>query len=636
MPEYIYDDLDPGAAGVAINSDFVTTWDKQNLAEAVRVGLIDHGDAPPAVTDALVDNQLFATPHTIFELLPAATTTTNTLEFTFTPVSFGVNIPNEIGIHRTVGTLPAAGAVPANLPAGILGISYATRLQRLYLWTSSELIDRKQSWGVIIGNNRHNLRYQDMPEYGGTNVFRYSFVFDTSQGAPFVVGTAVTMRLVAPSAIFTAPSARHWAHYLDVSDPIAFDDTIAGAGTVADPRRVARPFTAADEAKLDAVRHEGREEWSATITNGSSQPGQWGSNATQRGYGVAPPGDTDGSFGSITDNTIETVTLYALFQSSTREVIMWVHGDQTWNDNFLEVGDVQLHFSAAEVLSVTDTGGPESIYTWRNAPADLFAGTSTVVSVSTPLTDDDYVHGLPDAELEYYGSPRGYTRGQKPTWNSLMVQELPQLVTALPYHPAVGTLRRISGVVEYPVTAEMTVGAAVSGVATGQFDDQTISGLTLQELHIYEPDYSGPEAAARTGKVFAVFQQVNNAIAGASLFVDGTSHAISATYASAAADHEHEIASLQPDALGPGTYRVQFIQGDEQSPENGSIGRAGNIVSVEYSARDTWVYDGFAPLTDDGFVDRAFLPIVVLTQAAYDALVAAGDVDANVFYFIQG
>ena len=636
MAETILDDMDPGGPSVSISNRFITDWNASNLADAVRVGLLPHGDAPPAITASMVDRELFATPHTIWELQPAAVTKTNTVEFTFTPVAFGASLPNTIGIHRTVGTLPAAGVIPAALPAGILAVAYHTRLQRIYIWTATELIDRKQSWGLVIGTARHNLRYQDEPVRGGQNVFRYSFILDTGQDAPFATGTAVTMRLVAPTDLFDAPSARHWAHYIDVSDAIVFDATMAGAGTNADPRRVAHPFTAADRTELDSFRHEGRVEWSATITNGSSTPGEWGETDTQRGYGVAPPGDTDAAFGSITDNTIGTAVLYFLGQNSRNEVVMWIAGDQTWNENFLWVGDTQLHFATAQRLDVAATGGPESIYTWLNQPADLFAGAETDVSLSTPLTDDDYVDGSPTAELQYYGTARGATAPFAPGWQSLAVQELPALVTALPYHPAVGTTRRISGEISYTDTTEMTVGSATAGASLGEFDDQTIGGLTLQRVSIYAPDYTGTESAARAGKVFAVFQQVNNAIAGAKLLLDGTEHDITATYASAAADHEHEIPTLQPDALSPGTYRVQFIHGDDQSPANKTIGRAGEIVEVEYSARDQWVYTGSAPLNDIGVVPLAFLPIVQVTQSQYDALSAAGNLQADTLYVIIG
>ena len=611
-------------------------WTEGDLAPAVRQGLVGHGASTPAITAAHQDGSLFVTPHTIWELTPASAAQTNTVTLTFTPVAFGASLPNEIGVHRAIGTLPAAGVFPSGLPAGIVGLSYHTLLQRLYIWTTSELITRSQRWGEVLGTARYNLEYSDMVVRGGQNVFRYGHAL-LGGTDPWTAGTALTMQLIAPTNLFTAPSSRHWSHFLDTQDAVIFDNTMAGAGTEDNPRRVARPFTAADEAKLDAVRHEGREEWTAVITNGSSTPNQWGSNAASRGYGMAPPGDTDAAFGSITDNTIGSVTLYALFQNSTNELIMWVHGDQSWNQNFLTVGDNQFHFSAAERLNTTDTGGPESIYTWRNnVPAGLFAGATAAVSVSTPLTDDDYVHGLPDAELEYYGSPRGYQRGQKPTWNSLQVQELAQLVTALPYHPAIGSLRRISGVVEYPDTVEMTVGAATAGASLGNFDDQTIGTLTLQRVSIYARDYTGAESAARAGKVFATFQQVNNNILNAQLFVDGTAHDITNTYASAVADHEHEIAGLGPDDLPAGTYRVQFIQGDDQSPENKSIGRAGSIVTVRYSARDTWVYDGFVPLNERGRVPAAFIPREVLTQAQYTALVAAGNTDPDVEYLIVG
>ena len=177
----------------------------------------------------------------------------------------------------------------------------------------------------------------------------------------------------------------------DITGGTAGTGLTGGGVTGAVTLNVANPFTTADEQKLNSLRYEGRVLWSSTMTSGNSVSGQWGEIGISRGYGDAPPGDTNTDFGSLSDDTIGSVKVYALFQNPDNEVVMWVHGDQAWNDRALAVADRQFHFSHAEHLDVTDTGGPESIYTWTGVPAGVFGGATTAITLTEPLEDADYL-----------------------------------------------------------------------------------------------------------------------------------------------------------------------------------------------------------------------------------------------------
>ena len=212
---------------------------------------------------------------------------------------------------------------------------------------------------------------------------------------------------------------------------------------------------------------------------------------------------------------------------------------------------------------------------------------------------------------------------------------LPELVTSLPFEPSVGTTRRITGAVSYPVTVEGTVTAtANTGELLLQFTDQVVNGLTLAQINIYGSDYQDHLSSLRNGKVFAQFVETNNAVANASVYIDGTAHAITATYLDQQqSSKEHEVPTLDPANFAAGqTVRIQFIRGSDQSPASKSIGHAGQTVTVVYAGNDQWNWSGSAPLDAQGRIQFSFLG-VRLTQAEYTALTIK---DPNSVYYIQG
>ena len=213
---------------------------------------------------------------------------------------------------------------------------------------------------------------------------------------------------------------------------------------------------------------------------------------------------------------------------------------------------------------------------------------------------------------------------------------LPDLVTVLPFEPTIGHTVRISGVVNYPVTVEMTVAeSGTTGLLYGEFDNQTIGTAILERLNIYTAAYAGPLSSLRNDRVFAEFQN-QIATAGMQILVDGTAHDINSARLAQPATHEHEVPTLNPEDLVAGTYRVQFIVAMVQSPADRSIGIVNEVVQISYAGEDRWNFTGSAPLDDNGRVPLPFMPMnTAITQAQYDALVAASNTEAIV-YLVAG
>lgn len=213
---------------------------------------------------------------------------------------------------------------------------------------------------------------------------------------------------------------------------------------------------------------------------------------------------------------------------------------------------------------------------------------------------------------------------------------LPPLETTLPFEPSIGHTVRISGVVEYPVTIEMTIAeSGTTGLLYGEFDDQTIGTAILERLNIYTAAYTGALSSLRNDRVFAEFQN-QIATTGMQILVDGTAHDINSARLAQAATHEHEVPTLNPEDLVAGTYRVQFIVDDDQSPANRSIGIADEVVQISYAGEDRWNFSGSAPLDDNGRVPLPFMPMnTAITQAQYTALVSAGMTE-RIVYLVAG
>ena len=594
-------------------------------------------DALPAIADAADGLQVLVTTTKSLYQATAASTSTNHLEFSFTPVTL-TGFPGRIGAHRTIGTVNATGTMPTGLPSSIVGISYSVG-GVISIWATSQVVAAGAGFALHYGNSLYNLSYTGSTvTYGGVSIYLYTERITDAEFAspPFVVNTARTYSLSAPTAIFTQASARHWRKVTDFDAAdftgVTLGDNpgLTGRGTPGSPLVNDRQFTADDKDKLNNLKHRGRLLWETTITNGDSTAGQWGQGASGRGVGNPPPGDTDTAFGEFSNDQIpdggSTVTAYALWRNAEGELEFWVHGDHDWQTYYFETPDgTQYHFGSAELLNTTDTGGVEAIRTWRSVPASVFAGATTVMKLYRPYADDAYL-------------PPGGTTGQiihrtatGADWEDYTPE--PDLLTALPYAPDIGTKVRYSGVATYPVTVEATVTNPTTGSYIVGFDDQTAGGLTLQQLNYYTSDYNGPEAVARRNKVFATYQQVDNTTADAAILVNNTRHAIATAYLNAAADHEHAIASLKTTDFAVGTtYRIQFVVAAVKSPADKSIGHAGVINEFEYSAVDTWVYAGSAPLNSDGDVPLTSLPFVTLTQAAYDALAAGSNLDSGKWY----
>lgn len=435
-----------------------------------------------------------------------------------------------------------------------------------------------------------------------------------------------------------AEGSRTWTHGTRPSGTFAgvsHDDTLTGDGHNSQ-LGVARPFTAADEQKVDALRYEGRVRWSGTITIATSTSPQWGEATTLRGFAdTAEPVDhaADTSFGSLSDNTDGDNRVYRLYYNSAdKELVFSIANDPDLSSDVLVVDSHQLHFDHTEKLDPSDTGGNFTLYTWTGVPAVL-QGANASYSIIEPLADDDYLPQGGSGYLKRTADGDEFTNVDYSDVQNAPAAP-PAIVESLEYNPAIGTEVRISGVKSYIVTVVGTVTAPATGEYLVQFDDQAIGGVTLASINAYDTTYRGTLSPIRNGRVFATYIQANNAVANASVIVNGESHSINATWLDqASSQHEHEIPDLSYSDFAVGTpVYIQFVIGSSQSPASKSIGEAGEILQVQYSARDQWVYSGFAPLDDTGKVQFDFWPFEVMTAAAYTQLVNDGNRRDGVLY----
>ena len=232
MPIYFYDDIDSGAPGTQISNRFVTSWRKSNLDPEVQryLRIAGIGDTLPDIA-LYTDTDYWLTSHTLYKYLPGSATHSNTLHSTITPARQTSPYSDYIGYQDTIGTLRGAGARPSGLPDTIKMIAFNTRLRRWFIFATSELITRTQTWAIVYNSNRDTLSYDRQANLGGVNVFVYQSGRFPDGYSPLTVGQALNFQLIAPTAIFSS-SAATWQHFAELGATGLLESELPGKAVI--------------------------------------------------------------------------------------------------------------------------------------------------------------------------------------------------------------------------------------------------------------------------------------------------------------------------------------------------------------------------------------------------------------------